>query len=357
MGASHMNRLVILDQLRGFAALYVACSHVILHRLPMDSFWARFPWAFGQEAVVIFFVISGLAIKLSIEARGDQVGRSFLQRRFTRLFPMIFLGLLFGYGCASIEYGDWRPLRGAELLGNMLFFQDFAPVKPGTLCNTYYGNATLWSLSYEWWFYVQCAVIWRFVSPQRRTDAAGFISLSAISVLIFLPNAVSYWVGYFILWWAGTTFLNPKSRDCKRAMIWVWLTTLMAIAVVLSDRGGGDILQRPGVFPMLVARHFCFIALFLTVIFVCVQKSWGGFFLRVRGFAWIAPYSYALYVLHYPLASDASWLRAMGLETGITAFLVYGSAVVIAVWWAVHKYEPWAQRILNNRFKKLSSRP
>ncbi len=346
-----MNRLVVLDQVRGFAALYVACSHLVLHRLPIDSDWARLPWAFGQEAVVVFFLISGLAIRLSIESREGKNWGLFLQRRFIRLVPIILLGLLLGYACASIEYGEWRPLRGLELLGNMLFLQDFSPVKPGTIVNTYYGNATLWSLSYEWWFYIQCAIIWRFVPQQHRTNAVGLLSVCAISTLIFLPNAGAYWIGYMILWWAGSALVKPKSEDFKRALVWVWMATIMTVCVALVRNGFTGLLERPGVFPFLVVRHFCIIAFLLTAVAIFAHKQWGAFFFRIRGFAWLAPYSYALYVLHYPLASDASWLKRFGLETGFAAFSSYTAVVIVAVWWAVSKYEPWAQGFLKAGFR------
>jgi peptidoglycan/LPS O-acetylase OafA/YrhL len=339
-------RVGVLDELRGFAALYVACAHVLLHNLKLESFWSRLPWLFGQELVMMFFLISGAAIRLSAMHRPVEGSWVFLQRRFLRLFPMIVLGLAAGYAATSIEMGEWRPLRASELLGNLLFLQDYSPVKPGTICNTYYGNDMLWSLSYEWWFYVMFFVVTSKIPKAWRTHAAGLVSVAGAVGLAVWPNAPSYWAAYFIVWWSGGSLVDPDQRERRRALAWM-LATTGGFALVAAHAGGFSAAPwRPGVYPLLVVRHLGV----TTALFALLTAA--GPALRVfakkhlRGFAWAAPMSYALYVVHYPLASDARWLVRTGLSAGAASALIYGGVALGAAWLAERYYEPRARALL-----------
>jgi peptidoglycan/LPS O-acetylase OafA/YrhL len=40
------------------------------------------------------------------------------------------------------------------LLGNIFMLQDVISLKPNVISAVYMGNGVLWSLSYEWWFYI-----------------------------------------------------------------------------------------------------------------------------------------------------------------------------------------------------------
>jgi len=333
-------RVGVLDELRGFAALYVACAHVVLHNLNLATVWSRLPWLFGQEMVMMFFLISGAAIRLSAQHRPVAGSWVFLQRRFLRLFPMIVLGLAAGYAAAAIEAADWRPVRPAELLGNLLFLQDFAPVKPGTICSTYYGNAMLWSLSYEWWFYVLFFAISSKVPVALRTHVAGAVAVMGVAALAVWPNGPSYWAAYFIAWWAGGTLVDPDPRERRRALAWMLVT--VAGVTLLAARAGGfsETPWRPGVYPLLIVRHLGITAVLFGILVFAGPWLRGVAQKRLRGFAWAAPMSYALYVVHYPLASDARWLARTGLPAGAASALVYGGIALGIAWLAEKYYQP-----------------
>ena len=338
------SRVGFLDELRGFAALYVAAAHVLIHHLELGRGWARLPWLFGQEMVMVFFLISGAAIRLSVRSRADLGVADFLRRRFLRLFPMIVLGLAAGYFAATLEAAAWQPVRWLELLGNLFFLQDFAPVKPGTICSTYYGNAMLWSLSYEWWFYVIFLLVFSKVPAGFRTHSAGLISLLGVVGLIVWPNGPSYWATYFIIWWAGGTLVEPERKERLQTLGWMVAGSLVILFFTIKTVGSLGGLKSPGVYPVLVARHLGFsTALFALLV---VAGPWLRRLAdrRLRGFAWAAPISYALYVVHYPLAADAHWLAAIGLPTGLVSAIAYGSVALVVAWLAEKYYQPWALR-------------
>lgn len=349
-------RVGFLDELRGFAALYVAAAHVLIHHLELGPGWARLPWLFGQEMVMVFFLISGAAIRLSMRSRVDSGSVDFLRRRFQRLFPMIVLGLAVGYFAVTIEAMAWQPVRWLELLGNLFFLQDFSPVKPGTICSTYYGNAMLWSLSYEWWFYVIFLLIFSKISKVYHTHSAGLISLLGVVSLIVWPNGPSYWATYFIIWWAGGTLVDPERKERLNALRWLVATSLVILFFVIKTVGSLDGRVSAGVYPLLVARHLGFSAGLLGLLVVAGPGLRRLADRRLRGFAWAAPVSYALYVVHYPLAADSRWLAATGLPAGLVSAIVYGSIALAVAWLAEKFYQPWALRLIQSIPKLKSSR-
>ena len=168
-----------LDGVRAAAAAYVVAAHVLLARVAFFG-QGQGGWllAAGQEAVIVFFLLSGAVIRISVEARGGVDG-DFLARRFIRLFPVLLLGLVLGYLSEAATMRGWPAADWGRLAGNLAFLQDFEPVKPGVICSTYYSNSPLWSLSYEWWFYVLFFVVWRRVAAPWRTHVAGLISVVA----------------------------------------------------------------------------------------------------------------------------------------------------------------------------------
>ena len=58
------SRLWKLEGVRGFAALYVLIHH-LSHPLIGQSGLKALPFRFGQEAVIVFFLISGFVIEYS----------------------------------------------------------------------------------------------------------------------------------------------------------------------------------------------------------------------------------------------------------------------------------------------------
>ena len=74
-----MHKLHGLECLRGFAAIYVLLGHLLLSCLQVQHPAVRFILQFGQEAVMIFFLLSGFVIFWSLRAE-TTFHQYFLQR-------------------------------------------------------------------------------------------------------------------------------------------------------------------------------------------------------------------------------------------------------------------------------------
>ncbi|MCT7951896.1 acyltransferase [Ancylothrix sp. C2] len=191
-----------LDSLRGLASLYVVLHNLVygLYGLDMISENWKLLFFAGQEAVMLFFLISGFVIYLSTHQKNLDF-RSFCVRRFRRIYFPFLLSILlsiiiFYFNGNLAEKFSWQ-----ELIGNLLLLQDFGRVKPGNWFSPFLGNLPLWSLSYEWWFYMLFYPIYKFLPESKRLYI--ILAFSACCYLIFTayPNHLCLVGSYLIIWW------------------------------------------------------------------------------------------------------------------------------------------------------------
>ncbi|HEY3989954.1 MAG TPA: acyltransferase family protein [Acidobacteriaceae bacterium] len=220
-----------LDLARGLAAAAVAFQHlrsVLLLDWPQTS--AHSPLAagvyllakFAHPAVMVFFVLSGFLVGSSglrsVEKRTWSFPR-YLLHRFLRLeivlLPALLIGLLLDttgihvLGASALYNGGWHmlvregpiDLSVRTLLGNAAFVQ-------GILVPTLGTNAALWSLSYEFWYYVLFGLL---VTAALRTTRLWLRLILAAMVLV-----VAWFTGFAImalapLWFFGLgIYLLPR---------------------------------------------------------------------------------------------------------------------------------------------------
>lgn len=163
-----------IDVLRGFAILGVVsvhCGGEYLIDLPWLQNWMNF----GQLGVQLFFVASALTLCLSAEKRGESSVLFFYLRRFFRIAPMYYLGIVLYY--AWRLYLETGALAGPQLperyslwriLENLFFVHGFHPA------NFNYIVPGGWSIATEMAFYL--VFPWLF-SILRRAGTRQFVLL------------------------------------------------------------------------------------------------------------------------------------------------------------------------------------
>jgi peptidoglycan/LPS O-acetylase OafA/YrhL len=188
--------------------------------------------------------------------------------------------------------------------------------------------------------------IYRWVKPSWQYGLVSGLSLFGMVTYAWCPNQASLFLAYFVIWWSGLELARGYVAGQRPSLKNQWRTvlTLAGFAAVIagwiavSGRGwrGGF-----GVHPVLELRHFVSSAVILVAGLAWAGIGFKGFGFIPRLFGWLAPISYAVYVLHFPVVVGAHYFAGIGptwLE--LTAYvmvllaLAYGSEIKLQRWLA-----------------------
>jgi len=345
------DRLVRLECLRGFAALYVFVVHIAQYVVKPEGLLA-WPFKFGQEAVMLFFLISGFVIFYSYEVASDKSFGGYLLRRFRRIYPIFLLAL----GLSALLRANDGSFDVRTLLGNLFMLQDFSATKPGVWFNYYGGNTPLWSLSYEWWFYMLFFPI-RTRLPEAVQKYVVF-GLGAVAIAVYQawPNQISLFLGYFMIWWTGVEMARAYCRGRSVGImpvllmaltvfgffVPVWLTLLRGASATTI---GHVLLEHryASFHPALEFRHTSFAFAAVVVGLVWQRLGWRGFDAIFSVFSKVAPISYGIYVLHLPIVTS-TLLSGLPLPVEVAGYV---AATVILATLAEGPFQQWVNRLLS----------
>jgi peptidoglycan/LPS O-acetylase OafA/YrhL len=357
------NRLVFVDALRGLAALLVVFHHSVtqfhatMARLEQWPAWIAATVYniadLNNFAVMLFFMLSGFSIRLSIE--GDAKIRcgdasSYAFRRIKRIEPLYLIALVFSGLCVLIfdvpvAADSIRPIN---LLGNLLFLQTGAAV-PGHWFIPFAENGPLWSLSFEISYYLLFPILLKFApSDNRRVIAAWAVTVLGVAANAVVPNPIAQFASHFIVWYYGVVIADMYlKRD-------VWLPLAMATVALL--------LLTP-LRLMKVSTTLSEIWVGLTLVTIVVLGSrlrWGGNISAPKlahqvlaALAWVGGFSYGLYLLHFPLLAGMS--HRFGDAPVILVVAVAGSLTM--AWTAEKAVKPLRIRWLALRLGVKEAHP
>jgi peptidoglycan/LPS O-acetylase OafA/YrhL len=324
-----------IDLLRFAAALFVVVNHarellfrdydVSPHTPAALVFYTLA--GLGRPAVYVFFALSGYWVggwALHHLGRGTFSWRAHLVRRLSRLWTVLVPVLvivaaldLIGrhlvggpYYAGSSSYNNVAPGPATHLsvltaIGNAVFLQ-------GRWVHTFGSDGPLWSLGYEFWYYLLFPAA--FLALRRRSvTALAIIALAAIAggeqVLLYFPA-----------WLAGVGAYVIAGRHVVRPRLSLILT--LGVALVMTCAACQK-LGLPGWLAALVDATIC--ALFL------VAASRAG---ALRFGAWGASFSYSLYVIHLPVVVIAcALINRSGVKhpLGVNGVVLFTAVSVIAV--------------------------
>jgi peptidoglycan/LPS O-acetylase OafA/YrhL len=328
------SRLEKLEALRGFAALYVVFFHVLPQKIYLLGINVGAIFRFGPEAVIVFFVLSGFVIKYTYDRSADKSFKFYFVRRFIRLYIPLFFIFLLGYLIKCYSEGTLANPEWQTLLGNILMLQDVISQKPNVLAAAYMGNGVLWSLSYEWWFYMLFFVLVTNIDSTKINKWVSIISITAAASYIIYPFIVNRLAMYFAIWWIGVRFadiyLKKEKYTIKAIMPYAYvlftITTLLAINLYIHF-SYTKVYSYPLVaYPFIELRHFVFAIMVMFGAIIWENLQWRGFNTIFGIFKHLAPFSYVIYISHHYLVIEATYLNFINNK-----LIEYGLYIIIMI--------------------------
>tara|TARA_S200000501_G_scaffold327799_1_gene327286 strand:- start:402 stop:1511 length:1110 start_codon:yes stop_codon:yes gene_type:complete len=312
-----MNKIYFnnLDVYRGIAALLVFImhlrsvyfkdyNHIENANFLVDFFY--FITSLGHAAVMIFFVISGFVITNLIFKNWSKFSFSkYIVNRLVRLWVVLIPSIIFTlivYYFFSIYFpeinkGSYNDVINSgptiennqisiiQIIGNIFFLQEI-------LVETFSLNGPLWSLSYEFWYYILFPLLLFNIeifknNADRNKIFYYFILL--LLVLLLIPYKILL---YFIIWLLGSLVYYLRNVHIK------YLKTNIILSLIIF-------------FLSLVNYKFNFFKLENFYIDFIISVGFSYFLLvtlnlKIRIFKFkifnkLSKISYSLYLFHFPM--------------------------------------------------------
>ena len=334
-----------LDALRGAACFYVLIHNFIysLHSQDLVPDVVKLIFAAGQEAVIIFFILSGFLVRISFIRQPELSFKTYLFKRFKRIYFPLIISMLLSVLILAWNGTLLNKISWVDIIGNFLLLQDFGSVKPGTWFYPFLGNLPLWSLSYEWWFYLMFYPLIHWVTnPTRRIGSILLFSAGSYGTYVLWPNQISLICAYFIVGWVGVEMANLflKYRTFTFQNMQPILLSLLGMVLISAIPLLGESEFKPGYYPFLMFRHFLSAFLLLTGALYWYRHKLIYFNQILGYFSILAPISYGLYIFSYPI------LVQWGLDSSFPKnWAFYGLNLMILIGLAYLTERKWQPAI------------
>ncbi len=165
-------KYAFIDALRGIAFLGVLACHVSFKSKGLDERVLAL-LANCDKGVQLFFILSALTLFLSLDSRKDESSRpelNFFLRRFFRIAPLFYFGILFyGIVASSVRVGaSATTLSG--MIATLLFIHGWSPywinhIVPGG-----------WSIAVEMTFYLFVPRLYRALNSLKRSIVFAIVA-------------------------------------------------------------------------------------------------------------------------------------------------------------------------------------
>ena len=262
---------------------------------------------YGHQAVIIFFVLSGYFIGTSVmqSVRAQKWSwRTYLVSRITRLqlvlFPALVLGglwdrigmripqaaplyfdALYKFNVASVALRSTVPV----FLGNFFYLQSIVSPVFGS-------NGPLWSLSYEFWYYIIFPALILATAAWTANRIRIFYAGLALFLLWFVGAQICF---YFLVWIAGSVLgFLPRVTNFKPAVpilqFVAGIVFIGELAWCRTHRFSSDLLTD-------YVGAFCFVLWLYTLLLASREDVSSAY---QYGAKKLAGFSYTLYVTHFP---------------------------------------------------------
>jgi peptidoglycan/LPS O-acetylase OafA/YrhL len=366
-------QIQFLDGLRGLAAFYIMVFHarwllwegyltgyvthpeqysvaakVVIHLILLFSF--------GHQMVLLFFVLSGFVIHLRYARQiKEQQGvaqfdwRRYVYRRAKRLYPPLIFTMILTFGLDQLGKTlgfpvyfvptvlnlDFKPNHEIITgIGNLVFVMSVYVAPWGM-------NGALWSLTFEWWFYMIYPFFW-WLTKRSITVATGI--MVGLYILSFFGSLwpiqlLQVVFSGMLCWWFGALLAEIY---VGRLRISFWkIAPLSLLILVLAP----ITFLLPKLLPVVIQDTLWAMA-FAGLLAICFAWQRQGRSLHLLeclkplGDISYTDISYTLYVTHFPILIFISgWLMARSPDQTLPqniSWIFVGISVCLGVAYGAH---------------------
>ncbi|WP_159457906.1 MULTISPECIES: acyltransferase [Listeria] len=352
--------IYFLDSLRGIAAVTVVLAHFAETYSTNPIFKELFE-PLGRSAVILFFVLSGIALSLSLEKMNELRFRtyfSYLIKRFCRIYIPFFVIILLAEVIFAILQPEgisglsaWFNNVGSRyndmhtVVSNLLMLgQDVDKIDP-----------VIWSLIIELRISIIFPVLYIFVKRNNiyvsmvALFASFFIGLALLMLLNskLLIGATVFNVGFFI---AGILLsLHWQNIMAFSARVKIFLLSLAIILYLhVSIFNLLGVTQKQAISDVVIGVA-C-----VTILLLCYQTERAQKYLENKVFLWLGKISFSVYLVHCVVFIPAIYiLTSFGVSIGfiqlISVPFILGVATIY--YQLIEKQSIHIGRYLSNNLK------
>ena len=298
-----------LNLLRVLAAMAVFLSHAAESDFTNGTVWG--PERLGHKSVILFFVLSGYVIAYVAREREHSLG-AFLISRAARIYSVAVPALILSYAVEMLLWHLGETVPVYQLTQPLKYLPVFLTFTGDAwfLREDAFGNLPYWSLYYEVWYYAAFAAGFYLRGWTRVAVLLAIALLTGPRIWLLAP-----------LWLAGGLVfrLHGRFRLNRRLARLLFAASLVAAWFVVVDdpilainawanaQSGGWMAARLRYSQFVLGDLLTGGVVALNVYAARDAELWFG--RLAQPIAWGASFTFALYLLHYPLLSFYSALH------------------------------------------------
>ncbi len=284
-----------LDIVRVTASFAVLFQHLSMYNNNVYAFFSNY----GHPAVMGFFILSGYVIAFVADQR-EKTFNIYLKHRFARLYSVMVVAwiLTIVLDLSGSLLINPNTYAGAIPTDNILIriISHFFFLQQSWLVSIqFFSNQPLWSLAYEFWYYILFGLITLYKGKYK-------LALIAISCLIMGPVILIYGT----IWFAGSYLYKIHQQETNITPALASFIFLLSIPAIFSYPYWNHYLlpENLGEYGKLSFRTLLDDIIFASLILINLYSfKYTNFSFSlvtpvIRFFSGIA---FSLYVFHFPL--------------------------------------------------------
>lgn len=402
-----------IEAIRGLAAIYVLLGHIVqiyqpYSYFPKSQFYMKTIFGYGHEAVILFFIVSGFSIYYSsrfTNFKNKDELKLYFYKRFRRIYPIFFISLLLALLVLFITG------LSSDLNRNILSFLFLTDVSAGSIANPIPTNFPIWSLTYEVFYYILYPILLLGIHKFGLKKVTGLVIIVSFLASLFYffgyPNYFSNVLQYYWTWMAGVVLADLKLNEKKikfsllrgclilsiafmltfekivvlRDSFWALFFCIIFLSFFVANFKTTMKLKIINFSVSLIAIIVCFICTYydnilfhpaivriilgallvvsIIILYVPIRLLQSVVRLILKPFVKSGSYSYAIYIIHWPIIILFEYLFIQNIELNFFSFLVLiiiNLAVIFLISYGLElRIQPVIARKMNY-FKNLTSK-